>query len=413
MLELYRALRARGAEVRVATHGGTYERELRDAGVAVDLVGPGVTAERCAAFVRSVPGIGPTDQSMWSDAELRAYTELEVAYFREHAVRVVVTGWTLTALLSTRVAGIPLVTEHAGSYLPPVFERGLLPAPGIPVGMLFERWLPTPIRRRLFNAGPTRLTIYTSGFNRVAAELGVEGIPSFPALMLGDLTLVTDLPEVLGISRSEVESWRPRDPSRYRTGTKLRYAGPIFARLNAPISEQVERFLDQPGPIIYVAITSSTAELVRQVVGALCTFDARLLVAGTVHRLADLQNDRLLVEGVLPSHKIMPRVDLAVISGGQGSVQTALASGLPFVGIPLQPEQEANVAFVERRGAARRVAPSAAGGPALTRAVRELLANDRYRQRAQHLQRAFAAVDGPGSAADAILTLLDGHRGDP
>ena len=102
--------------------------------------------------LRSVPGIGPPDQSMWSDDELRDFVQLEAAYFGELGVRIAVTGWTLTALLSTRLAGIPLVTEHAGSFLPPVFERGLLPEPSRPVGMPLERWLPTPIRRRLFNA---------------------------------------------------------------------------------------------------------------------------------------------------------------------------------------------------------------------------------------------------------------------
>jgi UDP:flavonoid glycosyltransferase YjiC (YdhE family) len=118
----------------------------------------------------------------------------------------------------------------------------------------------------------------------------------------------------------------------------------------------------------------------------------------------------VLVESVLPSHAIMPRVDLAVISGGQGSVQTALASALPFVGIPLQPEQEANVAFVERQGAARLVPQRAAGTAALADAVQELLTSRRYRARAQHLHEAFAAVDGPGAAADAIIALLDSTK---
>jgi UDP:flavonoid glycosyltransferase YjiC (YdhE family) len=406
MLELHRALRARGAEVCVATHGGTYERELRAAGFDVDLIGPGMTKERCAEFVRSIPGIGPPDQSMWSDDELRDYAEAEASYFRERGVRVAVTGWTLTALLSCRLARIPLVTEHAGSFLPPVFERGLLPEPSGPVGMPLERWLPTPIRRRIFNAGATRLTIHTDGFNRVAAKLGVEGVPSFVALLLGDLTLVTDVPEVLGVSREQVESWTPRDPSRYRAGTRLRYAGPIFARLDSPVPERVERFLEQPGPIVYMAITSSTGELVRQVVSALRALDARLLVAATVHDLRDLEDDRVLVESVLPSHLIMPRVNVAVISGGQGSVQTALASGLPFVGIPLQPEQDANVVFAERRGAARRVPQREAGTSAVADTAWKILTDASYRARAQDLQEVFSAVDGPGAAAEAILTLL-------
>jgi hypothetical protein len=214
MLEIYRALVVRGAPVRMATQGGPFECVLRDADVPYDLFGPRMDARRCAAFVQSVPGIGPPDQSMWSDEELRGYVAAEVAYFRAHGVRVAVTGWILTALISTRVTGIPLVTEHAGSFLPPVFERGLLPAPSQRIGLPFERWLPERVRRYLFNAGAARLGLYTGGFNRIAAELGVEGVPSFPALLLGDLTLVTDIPEVLGIPRDDLAAWTPRDPNR-------------------------------------------------------------------------------------------------------------------------------------------------------------------------------------------------------
>jgi UDP:flavonoid glycosyltransferase YjiC (YdhE family) len=410
MMEIHRALVARGVEPRVATHGGRHERLLREAGIPYDLLGSPFTDERCGAFVRSIPGIGAPTQSMWSDEEIRAYVAAEAAYFQEHGVRVAVTGWTLTALLSTRVAGIPLVTEHAGSFLPPVFERGMLPAPSRPVGMPLERWLPGRLRRWLFNAGASRQTMYTEGFNRVARELGVPGVPSFPALLLGDLTLVTDVPEVLGIPREEVDGWSPRDPSRYRLGTRLRYTGPLYARLDLPVPERVERFLEGPRPIVYVAITSSPPELVRGVVTALHGLDVRVLVAATVHDLRDLEGERVLVEGILPSHEIMPRVDLVVVAGGQGSVQTALASGVPLIGIPLQPEQDTNVALAARAGAARLVPQSGAGGAALREAVREMLADDRYRRSARRLRAAFARADGPGAAAEAILELLRDAR---
>ncbi len=216
LLEIHRALVARGAAVCVATHGGPHVHTFADAGVPYEVLGPGWNEERAAAFVQSVPGIGRPDQSMWSDDEIRTYVALEAAYFDEHAVDAVVTGWTLTALLSTRVAGIPLVTEHAGSFIPPVFERGRLPAPSTPLGIPLERWLPESVRRRLFNAGVVRLDIYTSGFNRIAGELGIDGVPSFPALILGDLTLVTDVPEVLGLSVDDIDTWVPARPERYR-----------------------------------------------------------------------------------------------------------------------------------------------------------------------------------------------------
>ncbi|MGN6681718.1 MAG: glycosyltransferase [Streptosporangiaceae bacterium] len=411
MLEIYRVLRARGAAgIRILTHGGPYESVLQAAGVAYDVVGPGVSTQRYEEFLGSLPGIGRPDQSMWSDDELRRYALAEAEYFGRHQVCVAVTGWTLTALLSTRLAGIPLVTEHAGSFLPPVFERGMLPAPSRPIGLPAERWLPGRIRRRLYNAGVPKLEIYTGGFNRVAAQLGVEPIPSFPALLLGDLTLVTDVPELLGLSRAEVDEWAPRDPARYRPGTRLRYTGPIYAHLDVAIPDAVRAFLAGGRPVVYVAITSSSAALVRNVVKVLSQLDARILVAATTHDITDLANDQILVAGVLPSHLVMRDVDLAVIAGGQGSVQTALAAGVPFIGIPLQPEQDANVAFAQRHGVARLVPQHVAELPALAEAARDLLASEAARHSAHRLQQIFAAVDGPAAAADAVLELAAGRR---
>jgi UDP:flavonoid glycosyltransferase YjiC (YdhE family) len=406
MIEIQHALRRRGVPLRVATHGGTHELALTEAGIEYDLVGPRVGPQRSADFVRSVPGIGPRDQSMWTDDELRTYARAEAAYFREHGVRVAVTGWTLTALLSTRLAGIPVVTEHAGAFIPPLFERGLLPEPSRPVGLPLERWLPARVRRALFNAGVERLDSYTEGFNRVAAELGVEGVPSFPALLLGDLSLVTEVPEVLGVSRAEIDGWRPRNPRRYREGTRLRATGPLYAHLDVKLPERVDRLLDERAPVIYVAITSSPPQLIRDVVAALRPLDATILVAATIHDLDSLADDKVHIGGILPSHEIMPRVALAVTAGGQGSVQTALASGTPLVAIPLQPEQDTNAVLAERVGAARRVPLAQAGSPTLTSAAATLLADPGARAAAQRIRDLYAKTDGADLAADAICSLI-------
>lgn len=51
----------------------------------------------------------------------------------------------------------------------------------------------------------------------------------------------------------------------------------------------------------------------------------------------------------------------------------ALASGTPLIGIPLQPEQDANVVLAERLGAARRIPLAQAGSPLLTSTAAQLL----------------------------------------
>jgi UDP:flavonoid glycosyltransferase YjiC (YdhE family) len=93
----------------------------------------------------------------------------------------------------------------------------------------------------------------------------------------------------------------------------------------------------------------------------------------------------------------MPQVELAVTTGGQGSVQTAMASGTPLLGIPLHIEQDLNVALVERLGAARR-ARSASLADLATR----MLDDPTHAEAAERIQKLYATADGPAEAATII-----------
>jgi UDP:flavonoid glycosyltransferase YjiC (YdhE family) len=395
MLELHRALTQLGLEVRVATHGGPHERLLAEAGIEYDVLGPRLSAARAARFVGSAVGLGDPRQSMYDDAEIRTYVAAEAEYFRAHGITVAVTGFTLTTLLSSRLTGVRVITEHAGSFVPPVFEHRLLPAPSHPVDPRLKH-APAWLARFLINRTPNRFTGYTGGFNRVAAELGVEGIPSLAALLLGDLSLVPEVPEVLGISATELAAWRPG--GGYRPGSQLRAVGPLFAQLDLLMPEGVQQFLDRPGPTVYLAMTSTPPAQVRQAIAELSRLDVRILVAGTIHKLGDLATGQVMIQGVLPSHLVMPQVDLAVTTGGQGSVQTAMAGGTPLLGIPLHIEQDLNIALVERLGAART-------GPLATTAA-HMLATPSYREAAERIQNLYAAADGPTEAAKLIAEQL-------
>jgi UDP:flavonoid glycosyltransferase YjiC (YdhE family) len=409
MLAIYAALRAIGEPVCIATHGGPWECVLDEAGTDWVRLEPRMNPERCARFLRDLPGIGSPRQSMYSDEEMLAHVHSEAQFMRERGIDMAVTGFTLTTLLSTRLAGIPLATSHAGSFVPPVFEARLMPAPSRPPMPLLAL-LPSGLQRRFMNWSPSRSSLYCSGFNRAARALGVEGVPSFAALLLGDLTLVTDVPEILGVSAEALEGWTPAGSASYRAGTTLRYTGPLYARLKQPVPDRVERFLDQPGTVAYVALTSTSQALVRGVIAAVREAGLKVLVAATVHDLMDLDGGRVMVERLLPSDRIMPRVAVAVTTGGQGSVQTAVASGVPLVGIPLQPEQDLNVHLVQRQGMASCVPPQSASSAKMTKAVRRLLDQPSYREQAGRLRSIVAKVDGPARAAQAISSYLTQQR---
>jgi UDP:flavonoid glycosyltransferase YjiC (YdhE family) len=403
MIEIARALRRRGEEVMLATRGGPYLRVVEGSGLPWTRLDPPIDDHGARDFLDHLLEMGhPGARPMLTEEEIRSAVAREVALIRSTGASAVVIGFTLTGYLSSRVAGVPLVASHGGSFVPPVFERRLAPIPSSPPPG-FER-MPRFLQRLFANLGPSLVRAPTRELNRVAAELGVEPVPSLAALMLADLTLVTDVPEILGVPREELESWRPRTGLFHRKATRLEYVGPLFARLDMPITPEVDAFLSGPSPTALVSLSSSTAEMVRDVTRRVRDAGARVLVASTVHQVADLASDRVLVGGILPNHLVMPRVDLAVTMGGQGTVQTAIASGTPLVGFPLQPEQDLNVAIIERLGMGVRLPPAVAATAATTEAVRSILDDlPRYRDAARRAQAHYAGVDGADNAASAIL----------
>lgn len=416
MLHIAQALQARGEPVAIATHGGAYAHVLADAGLPVTRLDPPMDDARMAAYLRDLLQIGRPGVRLQPADEVRASVRAEADFLRACGARMVVIGFTLTAYLSSRVVGIPLASVHGGSLVPPVFERGLAPVPTT-MPIPGTEWLPDWLKRKLANSATERMTEPVKFLNTVAAELGVEPMPTLAALMVSDLTLVTDVPEVLGIPAADLAAWRPtRRPQAYRPGTRLACVGPMFARLAVPIPDAVQPFLDGSRPTACVVLSSSSAEMLRAVTAQVRQTGARVIVGATVHDYGPNHDPDVVVAGLLPNHRVLPRVDVAVTMGGQGTVQTAMASGTPLVGIPLHPEQELNVDLAARHGMAIAVAPRHAGTPRLADAVRRVLGDPGFRASAQRVQGWYAAWDGPARAADAILQHLaaaqaqDGRR---
>lgn len=405
MLHIAQALRAANEQVCMATHGGPYTRVLEAAGERVTLLEPRFDDARCATYLRDLVQIGRPGVRMQPAEEVRSSVAAEAEFLRAVGARAVVTGFTLTTYLSSRVAGIPMVTSHGGSYVPPVLESGMAPVPTT-MPMPGVEWLPAWLKRRIVNGGAMRSKGPTRFLNEVADELGVEHVPSLAALMLGDLTLVTDTAEVLGIPAADLLAWQPRRPKAYRPGTQLVATGPLFARLDLPIPPAVQPFLDRTRPTALVVLSSTTPEVLRTVVRRVRAAGPRVIVGATIHDYGPQDDPAVVVAGLLPNHRVMSAVDVAVTMGGQGAVQTAMASGTPVIGIPLHPEQELNIDLAARHGAGLAVAPRHLDTPQLTEAVRRVLDDPQFAAGATRVRNWYRDVDGATSAARAILTWL-------
>lgn len=407
MVAIYKELLELGEEPLMATHGGTYVHILEEEGIPFYHIEPTMSHQRSLEFVaanRSDEGFkGPV---FYTTNELRDYVNFELVFFKEKEIDVVLTGFSLSAAISTRALRIPLAVTHLGSWVPIIFEKNM----GVPItslsvhpllSLIPEQWL-----ARIHNYFMPRIK-FIKPFNIVARELKIKPFKGFLDLLLGDLTLVTDVPEILGISAYEMENWRPESPGLYSRRPQMRYVGAIYAELFGEIPQEVKSFFETSKPKVYVALTSSRLEYVKAVYAILEEIDARILLVTTVHKEDEdsfKESPHIMIESHLPSHEIMPLVDCAVIHGGQGSVQTAVASGTPIIGFPLQPEQRFNVKTIERHGAGLGLPLKAMKDKRLKVALERILGDETFKKNMLYLKEYQDAYHGPKRAAEILQT---------
>jgi UDP:flavonoid glycosyltransferase YjiC (YdhE family) len=405
MVSVYKKLIELGETPIMATHGGTYEHVLKEEGIPYRIVQPHVSRARSLEYAAASRGEqGLEGAGIYkSDDELREHVSNEIGFFRENRISKVLVGWTQSCAISTRVLGIPLATTHMGPLVPPAVGKM-----GIPILEPFDKYLekiiPESVISALYHWG-MRLGIFIKPFNTIAKEMQVKPFTGLFDLMLGDLTFVTDTPEILGVSRDEMEGWTPRYPGLYSRTPRLRYVGAMFATLFGDLPDDVREFLDTPKPKIYIALTSSRPDYLSAVYSLVKQMDVRAVLVTTVHenRLSDTPD--IMIKKHLPSHLVMPLVDCVIIHGGQGSTQTAIVSGTPVIGFPFHGEQSINLKVIERAKAGFCLPLKYMKKKSLRHYIEKILSDDSYRKNMRRLKSFQDRHDGPGNVARILMEL--------
>jgi len=405
MIEIYRAVRKRGINPIVATHGGQYEFLLQQEHVPYFRMEPYFSNERAEKFI-SINRMEDLFGEFYEAPELRDHVGYEIEFFKSRNIRFVHGGFTLSNSISARAVGARYSVAH--SMVPPIFERKMQPWPD-ELDWWITRLIPEPIKRNFINRAMLHSKRFASPFNRVSKDYGIVPFRSFLEVMLGDLTYVSDMPEILGIGQEEFASWKPT-PSLYSRPLAFKIVGPIFAHFTDDIPDSIKEFVETKGKKIYVALTSTKREYVDAVYQDLRKRSERVIFATNIHADVVKNSENIRVFDYLPSHKVMPLVDLAIIHGGQGAVQTAIASGIPVVGFPLQPEQKFNLKALEARGAGICMPLSELLKGSLPEAVDQILGNPAFRESAKRLKAAQEQYDGAKAIADDLFHASTGYE---
>ena len=116
------------------------------------------------------------------------------------------------------------------------------------------------------------------------------------------------------------------------------------------------------------------------------------------------------VRAFVPFADLLPRVSVAVTNGGFGSVQAALAYGVPLVVAGTSEDKRDVAARVAWSGAGIRLPFRSPSPEVLRRAVHDVLDGPSYRQRAEAFRREIDVTDAPAQAAGLIETLAETGR---
>ncbi len=397
-VEIARALRDRGAGIHFFTHGGTDQSRITEADFPLTVLEPLITPEKHAYLIDLDQGrqLGQP----FTVAELTAYVESEVAALQDLRPAIVYAGMNLPCVISARAAGVPLVYLLPTPGSPIYFQHGLA---AFPEGreIWITRRLPQAWKDRFFNWLALHSRFGVINFNTVARRFGVSPLRMLPDMVAGDLNLLTDLPELTGIPATAL-------PPTYR------YIGPLFARLPLPIPAEAERVFSRPGLKIFCAMGSSTPPVVlRRVALALRDSGHNVVIATT--SILDPAELNPLPENVyaaryLPAPQVNELADIAVIHGGQGTVQTACWAGTPAVGVAFQFEQQANLDMLVRAGMGVRIPLRDFTGERLLNEVERVANNPQYRAEARRVQALVRPIDGAANAAKAILDFITANQ---
>jgi UDP:flavonoid glycosyltransferase YjiC (YdhE family) len=117
------------------------------------------------------------------------------------------------------------------------------------------------------------------------------------------------------------------------------------------------------------------------------------------------------VRPTLPQAALLPRCALLVSHGGFNSVKEALAEGVPLAILPIAGDQPYCARRCQALGVARVIWPADRNAPAIRAAVRAVLTDPSYRQRARRMRDELRALPPVADAAAALEQIVAEHAG--
>ncbi|OOM79008.1 PGL/p-HBAD biosynthesis glycosyltransferasec [Clostridium puniceum] len=397
-------------EIIFLSHGSKFEEKIINSGFKIYKCEPKLGGIGFHADLK------PSTTNFVGDEELAIdLLKGEIKALKELKPHLIIYGFWPFASIARRIIDksipsicflpIPLQEDIFGSFL----------MKDIPDQLKALTYLPISLRHTLVKLIPKTLKlkapIVKQGNILKAAELcGLRNykLKNIFDLLEADLTIVNDLGE-------------------FYKGEKIpenfKIVGPLYSpnEINVDVDPLIKKVLQDDKSELKLFCTMGSSGTKKQLLEAIKAiisvkdykWNALILAPPSVCSISEVLDCIGNLDGIYVTDKFVPAllinsmVDVVVCHGGQGTVQTAIASGTPIVGVAMQPEQQINLDNIVANGAGIRIPINRWRASNIQVAIRTIQNNYSYRKNAKRLQKKVKDIDGKRNSAEAIWNFID------
>ncbi|MFM5669672.1 glycosyltransferase [Aeromonas hydrophila] len=409
MLAAARLLVAQGHRVLMLC-GALFEQRIREAGAEFVPFAPEVDFDY-RALERHFPERASLSGTAQMALALRRFFAAPMAQHDSHLRALIATEKVDLLLVENGFYGVlPLLQQGRGRRLP-ILMLGVNPVSfSSPDAIFYGPRIPPELRRSLGELPwldePTR-QLQREVQQSFDAALAEAGAPQLTAPFTD--VMVTAPDAFLQLSCAGFEYERPELEGL------IRYVGPLLPPRIELTPPSWWEWLDERPLVIVSQGTLANVDLGQLLLPAMqgLAGDELQLLLTTGGRDPALLGAAVPANAIVTEHVpfelALPRAAVLVTNGGYGSVQAALAHGVPLV-VAGTGEDKAEVATrVAWSGAGINLHSNEPTADAVAAAVRKLVHEPRYRARARLLADEMAELDARAAIAGAVTALLCGQ----
>jgi hypothetical protein len=391
MLEIANAVKDRFNCIFIG-YGGDYENLIEETDFEYIKMEPRLSPEKIEHIYKVDKG--EKEGQLFTKKELLERVNSEIALYKRLMPSGVVTGFCMGVYLSTKISRIPLISVMQSTWTREYYDKGLGTWPDL-LDIPPINWIPEKTLNAFGSKGFMFMTKwFLMSFNQAAKALSINRFNDLADLLTGDINLLAE-PE--GFSEITSKDLPPN----------FHFIGPLIGRLDSEVPQEVLH-MPKDLPIVYFAMGSSgTPEIVAKIIEGFEGKPYRVIapVKAHIEKLNIKVPDNVIITDWLPSHKVNPIASLSLIHGGVGTVMTACLAGTPVVGVAMQPEQEANLECLVRKGFAIRIKKKRISAEAILKAIDELINDEKAAAKARDFQQVIMKWDNLSGVADIFDRL--------